>query len=424
MARIETIASLALDAGSDILAAPESRSIEDPKTSWDAVFQYLSAMGLDTYAGRVVGEQAAMQISAVMACTRLIANGVAMLPLLTYRRGDGDARERASEHYLWRLLKDRANPLMTAFRFKRVMTARAALLGNAYAWADVSPNGRVVGLYPWHPNDVRVQRAKDGFGRWTLLYELCEGGHVVERVPAAFMLHIRGLEMDSSGMGLSVIKAARQSMGISLAAEEFGARLFTNGASQGGFIKVPNKLSPEAVERLLSSFNRRHQGVARAHRIGVLEEGMEFVPNMMNPEDLQFLETRTFNVRDIARWFGVPPHMIGELERATFANIEHQSLEYLRDTLQPWLTNWEQEVVNTLLSETESKKIFVEFLPDAMVKTDLKTRYEAYGTGIQNGFLSPNEARGKDNMNPAEGGEQLLVNGNMIPIGQAGQFAA
>lgn len=234
------------------------------------------------------------------------------------------------------------------------------------------------------------------------------------------MLHIPGFGFNGL-VGLSPIAVARQAIGLGLAAEEFGARFFGNGTNLGGVVKHPGKLSDQAAKNLRSSINETYSGLGQSHRVMLLEEGMDFVKVGIPPEDAQFLETRKFQVEEIARIFRVPPHMIGELSRATFNNIEHQSIEFVVHTIRPWLVRWEQVMKWKLFLPSERKSFFAEFVVDGLLRGDIKNRYAAYAIGRQNGWLSADDIREMENLNPLPDGQGqiYLVNGNMVPINQA-----
>jgi HK97 family phage portal protein len=385
-------------------------SLENPSTPFSAVFQWLDAMGGGpTAAGKIVSTDTAMRLSAVFRAVDLIAGTVAKAELLTYRQ-DGEAKLMAKDHYLWRLLKDRANPEMSAFRFKRLMMSWVLLHGNAYAVMDVSNNGRVLALQPVHPGRVQFT-----LGQGYMVRPLNGQGSPLA-VPSGFMLHLRGLETDEKGIGLSVIGQARESLGITMAAEEQAGRLFSNGMQFGGFIKVPQQLSDATKDKIVRYLEKRHLGSENAHRIGVIDEGMEFIQTTMAPEDAQFLETRKAQVTDIARWFGVPPHKIGDLDKSTNNNIEHQGLEFVNDCIDPHLCNWENEINNSLLSEQESRTFFCQFNRRNLVPRDAKTKAEAAAIYRGNGILDDSEIREDLGMNPHPEGGVLMANGTFRPV--------
>ncbi len=374
-----------------------------PKWLLDAVRGNMS-----TSAGVSVSPSGSLRSSAVLACARILAESVASLPLILYeRRADG--KRRATEHNLYRILHDLPNPEMTSMEFRELLMGHLALWGNAYAEIETDGRGRVVALWPLRPDRMEVVR--DG-PELRYRYRLPSGDIVVLR--KEYVLHIRGFGTDGV-VGLSMIALARQAIGLSLATEEFGARFFSNGARPGIVLKHPGRLSDEAERRLRKSWTDRHGGLSNAHRVGILEEGMDIAQIGIPPEDAQFLDTRKFQVTEIARIFRVPPHMLADLERATFSNIEHQSIEFVTHTLRPWLVRWEQAIHRDLLLERERGRYFAEFLVDGLLRGDIRSRYEAYSIGRQNGWLSANDIRRLENMNPIEGGDVYLIPLNMIP---------
>jgi HK97 family phage portal protein len=398
-------------------------SLENPRTSWDRIFEVEP-----TYTGKNVTQQTAMQSMAVWACVRIIANAIGKIPFLTYQRSD-EGKVRAPEHYLWELLKVQANPYQTAFRFKRMMQAWLCLWGNAYAEVEISGRGQVVALWPWRPD--RVQMWSGALGNppeipnsllrdlgGGIFYTYTRNDGTMITLPAHYILHLRGLETDGY-QGLSPIGAARQSIGLALAAEEYGARFFGNNGRPGGFLSSPTKLSVEGRKHLRESFEDLHRGLRGAHRIGLLEEGLKYTDVGVPPEDMQFLQTRQFQAIDIARLFGVPPHKIAELSRATFSNIEHQSIEFVQDCLGDWMASWESECTSTLLSTREQQSIFLEFFPEYLMRGDLPSRYAAYNIGRNGGWLSINDVREKESMNRIEGGDEYMQPLNMENVAAA-----
>lgn len=416
---IETLDMLIRDSGQPPLATRDSvtvnLSIENPRTGFDRIFELIGA-GSATYTGRTVNETTAYNIATVFRCVSLISGGIAMMPMLPYRRQADGSGEIATDHHLYPLLKASANANTTAFRFKRLMTAWAVLRGNAIAIYDYYPNGRVYQLTPIHPDRVRFMPQTDG----SLEYDIREPGGTYRTYSANRVFHLRGLESSDEGIGLSPLSLARQAMGLSIATEEAGAKLFANAMIAQGYIRYPGKLSDKSRDNLSSSLQRQHGGLTNAHKIPIFEEGMEFVKTSIDPQNAQFLETRKFSKEEIATWFGVPPHMVGLLERATHSNAEQQALEFVNYCLGPWMENWESETEHTLLSEYERRSIYIKLNADVLLRADQQSRFASYATGIQNGFMKPNEARAKENMNPADGGDQLYANGNIIPLKMAG----
>lgn len=376
--------------------------------------EWLLKLGLGASASGVeVTVDRSLQSTAVFACVRILAETVASLPLILYRRLD-KGKKRAIGHPLYPLLHDLPNPEMTAVELRETLMGHLALRGNAFAEIEYDNGGRVRGLWPLSPNKTRVKRVN---GQLVYLVTMPVGGEV--GLPAERVMHLKGLGGDGI-MGYSPIRLAREAIGLALATEEFGARFFGNGARPGVVLEHPGKLSPEAQDNLRKSWEMRHQGLEKSHRVAILEEGMKIETVGVSPEEAQFLETRKFQAVDIARLFHIPPHMIGELDRATFSNIEQQSLEFVIYTLRPWLVHWEQGINRALLTASERSVYFAEHLVDGLLRGDVQSRYQAYATGRQNGWLSANDIRELENMNPVDGGDVYLIPLNMVPADQVG----
>lgn len=363
-------------------------------------------------AGVSVTEESALTYSAVYACVRILAESMAGLPLILYRQR-GRNRERATRHPLYFLLKEQPNDDMTSFEFRELLVSHVATWGNAYAQIEWSPTGQVQALWPLRPD--RMEKIERQYGE--LVYWYRRADNRLQPYPADAIMHWRGL--GSNGLtGWSPIRLHMESIGLGLATEEYGSRFFSNGARPGVVLKHPGKLSPEAAGRLKSSWASEHQGLENAHRTRVLEEGMDIATIGIPPEEAQFLETRKFQVTEIARIFRVPPHMLADLERATFSNIEHQSIDFVVHTLRPWMVRIEQAIQRDLLTPEERGAYFVKHLADGLLRGDTLTRYQAYSIGIQNSILTPNEVREKEDLNPVDGADDLLVPLNMMQAGQ------
>ncbi|MEA5097870.1 MAG: phage portal protein [Burkholderiaceae bacterium] len=281
--------------------------------------------------------------------------------------------------------------------------------------------------YPLLPNKMDVSRAPNGELRYTYYRDVDEsglrpkGGYVTLRKDE--VLHIPGLGFDGL-IGYSPIAMAKNAIGMALATEEYGASFFANGANPGGVLEHPGVIKD--VQRVKDSWNAAYQGSGNAHRVAVLEEGMKFQAIGIPPEQAQFLETRKFQINEIARIFRVPPHMVGDLEKSSFSNIEQQSLEFVKFTLDPWVVRWEQALSQALLLPSEKSDVFIRFNLDGLLRGDYASRMTGYATGRQNGWLSANDIRELEDMNriPAsEGGDLFLVNGSMTKLVQAGAFA-
>lgn len=366
--------------------------------------------------GKVVTPSTALQSVAVFACVRVLSETLASLPLPVYRRLTPRGKERALAHYLYPILHDAPNPEMTSFVFREALMGHLALWGNAYAEIDWDPrSGKVNALWPLRPDRMQVVREN---GQLWYRYRLPDGDGA--ELPAYRVLHIPGMGFDGI-MGYSPVQLAREAIGLGLAAEEFGARLFSNDTNLGGYLRHPKTISEPAQERLLKSFEKRHQGLEKSHRLAVLEEGMEYQRIGIPPNDAQFLETRKFQTSEIARFFNVPPHMIGDLDRATFSNIEQQSLEFVVYTLTPWLKRWEQSIAQKLLGPSERRTYFAEFLVSGLLRGDIQARFNAYAVGRQWGWLSADDVRDLENMNPLPDGQGnvYLIPMNMLPADMA-----
>lgn len=344
---------------------------------------------------------------AVFGAVRILAESVASLPLPLYQRLANGGKERATDHPLYPILHDLPNPEMTSYQFRETLMGHAALWGNAFAEIELARGGWVRGLWPLRPDLVIVRRINR-----RLVYDILMPKGPNVRLPWERVMHIPAFGTDGV-VGYSPIALARQAVGLALGTEEFGARFFGNGARPGVVLEHPGQLSPEAHERLKKSIETRHQGLSNAHRLMILEEGMGLNEVGIPPEDAQFLETRKFQVAEIARLYRIPPHMLADLERATFSNIEQQSLEFVIFTLHPWLVRWEQAIGRDLLTVIERPTYFAEHLVAGLLRGDTKSRYEAYSIGRQNGWLSANDIRKLENMNPVAGGDSYLVPLNM-----------
>ncbi len=370
-----------------------------------------------TSSGKAVNERTAMQTTAVYACVRILAETIASLPLHTYKYTAG-GKEKAVNHQLYYLLHDEPNPEMTSFVFRETLMSRLLLWGNAYAQIIRDGRGKVLALYPLLPDRMTVERTTDA----QLYYEYRKDtGYVILRPED--VLHIPGLGFDGL-IGYSPIAMSKNAIGMAIATEEYGAKFFANGANPGGVLEHPGVVKDPA--RIRESWNAVYQGSGNAHRVAVLEEGMKFQPIGIPPEQAQFLETRKFQINEIARIFRIPPHMIGDLEKSSFSNIEQQSLEFVKYTLDPWVVRREQAMQRALLSPGEKKDYFIKFNVDGLLRGDYQSRMNGYAVGRQNGWMSSNDIRELENLNriPEElGGDLYLVNGNMTKLADAGIFA-
>lgn len=373
------------------------------------ITQGRSLYSLDTAAGVSVTPEKSLQVTAVFACVRVLSESVASLPLHLYQRDSNGGKSRAANHPLYKVLHNLANPEMTSFQLREVLVGHLCLWGDAYCEIEYDANGNVIALWPLRPDQMDVRRENG-----ELVYKY--GG---KAIPSYRIFHVPGFSINGVN-GLSMIKQAKQAIGLSLVTEEFGSRFFANGARPGTVLEYPGQLSDEAYTRLKNNWEDRHMGSSNSHRVAILEEGMTVQEVGIPPEDAQFLETRKFQINEIARIFRVPPHMIGDLDRATFSNIEQQSIDFVTNSLRPWLVRIEQAIYKDLLTDTEQKKYFPEFLVDGLLRGDTVSRYQAYAVARQNGWMSANDVRECENMNPIDGGDVYLIPLNMVPADQVG----
>lgn len=380
-----------------------------------------------TTSGKPVNERTAMQTTAVYACVRILAEAVASLPLHVYEYQDDGGKKLVHDHPLYYLLHDEPNPEMTSFVFRETLMSHLLIWGNAYAQIIRDGAGRVLGLYPLLPDKMDVQR--DDRGNIYYVYSrnsdenpmFKEYGDI--RLKAEDVLHIPGLGFDGL-IGYSPIAMAKNAVGMTLACEEYGASFFANGANPGGVLEHPGVLKDPSKVR--ESWNSVYRGVNNAHKIAVLEEGMKYQQIGIPPEEAQFLETRKFQINEIARLYRIPPHMVGDLDKSSFSNIEQQSLEFVKYTLDPWVIRWEQSLQRSLLLSGEKGKYFIKLNVDGLLRGDYQSRMNGYAVGRQNGWFSANDIREMENMNPIpdeQGGNLYLINGAMTKLEDAGAFA-
>ena len=400
------------------------RSRDKPKNS-TAGSTYTFYMGGST-SGKRVTEQSAMQMTAVYSCVRILSEAVAGLPLHLYKYNDNGGKEKAIEHPLYRILHDEPNPEMTSFIFRETLMTHLLLWGNAYSQIIRNGKGEIVALYPLMPNKMKVDRDENG----VLYYEYTHSSDEADtmknttvRLSSYDVLHIPGLGFDGL-VGYSPIAMAKNAIGMAIACEEYGAKFFANGAAPSGVLEHPGVIKDP--QRVRDSWQSTYGGTANAHRVAVLEEGMKYTPISISPEQAQFLETRKFQINEIARIFRVPPHMVGDLEKSSFSNIEQQSLEFVKYTLDPWVIRWEQALSRALFTEEEKTSMFIKFNLEGLLRGDYVSRMSGYATARQNGWMSANDIRELENLDlipDEQGGNLYLINGSMLPLKNAGAFA-
>ena len=398
-----------------------ARDAPQNRTSGSA---YSFFMGGST-SGKRVNERSSMQMTAVYSCVRILSEAVAGLPLHFYKYTEDGGKEKAADHPLYFLLHDEPNPEMTSFVFRETLMTHLLLWGNAYSQIIRNGKGEVIALYPLMPDRMNVERDSKG----QLYYEYTVGTDDAPTVkgstvvlPPSEVLHIPGLGFDGL-VGYSPIAMAKNAIGMAIACEEYGAKFFANGAQPSGVLEHPGTLKDPS--RVRESWQSTFGGSHNANKVAVLEEGMKYTPISISPEQAQFLETRKFQINEIARIFRVPPHMVGDLEKSSFSNIEQQSLEFVKYTLDPWVSRWEQSMARSLLTPEEKKQYFVKFNVDGLLRGDYQSRMNGYAVGRQNGWMSANDIRELENLDriPEEvGGDLYLINGNMTKLSDAGLF--
>lgn len=377
--------------------------------------------------GKAVTERSAMQMTAVYSCVRILAEAIAGLPLHLYRYTPDGSKVKAVDHPLYLLLHDEPNPEMSSFVFRETLMTHLLLWGNAYAQIIHNGKGEVVALYPLMPNRMSVDRDKHGQLYYTYTRASDEAKTMTGTtvlLPPSDVLHIPGLGFDGL-VGYSPIAMAKNAIGLAIATEEYGAKFFANGAAPSGVLEHPGTIKDPS--RVREAWMSQFGGSANSGKVAVLEEGMKYTPISISPEQAQFLETRKFQINEIARIFRIPPHMVGDLEKSSFSNIEQQSLEFVKYTLEPWIVRWEQSINRALLSDSEKAAYFVKFNVDGLLRGDYQSRMNGYATARQNGWMSANDIRELENLDlipPELGGDLYLINGNMTKLEDAGIFAA
>ncbi|TIL91451.1 MAG: phage portal protein [Mesorhizobium sp.] len=350
--------------------------------------------------GVYVSPETAMRYTTVLACVRVLSEAVSQLPIILYKRRKDGGKDRATEHPLYRVLHDRANAWNTAFEYKEGTMCNLATRGNGYAYVERNSKAQTIGLIPLNPDGATITQARD----WSPLYEMTMPDNSRQKLRGPEIHHIRG-PLPKGYVGQSIISLAREAIGLGMAAESFGANMYRNGVKPSGVLQHPKVIGPVATENLRTQFSDRYAGLENSGKPIILEEGMTWASLSITPADAEFIDSRKFQRSEIAGIFRVPAHMVNDLEKATFSNIEHQSLQFVVYTLGPWLKRWEEAIDRDLLAPGERDEYFCEFLVDALLKGDIKSRYEAYSSAIQNKWMNTNDVRNRENMNPREGGD-------------------
>jgi HK97 family phage portal protein len=390
----------------------KAKSTSDSPASW---FIDWVRGGDSTTAGVHVTPDSSMRLSAVWACVRIRSEDVGKLPCFLYRKLPDGGKERATDHPSFNLIRYQPNPTQTAFEFKQLMQAWLDLNGNAYALKEFDARGKIIALWPVHPHWVTVLRVP---GTWELFYEVKIPGEEAQTIPDAGMVHLRGLTLDGF-VGVSPITYHRETIGLAIGAQRYGASFFGNSAQPNGALKVPHILDAGAADKLRADWDKKFRGSENAHKLAIFDGGMEWVQTGMSNTDAQYLEARKFQNQQIYSLYRMPPHKVGELERSTNNNIEHQALEYVTDCLMTELTRWEQTLWRDLLTAEEQKVYFFEFLTNALLRGDFASRMAGYAIARNWGIYSADDVRDLENMNriPDKKGQIYLQPLNMIEAG-------
>lgn len=382
-------------------------SPENPSTSLSNPAAWLTGLFGTSKTGVQVSEDNALTFSAVYAAVRIISETIASIPLNVYQY-DGETRVKAEGHPVQNLLAKAPNSVSSTFTFREAMAANLVLHGNAYARIEFNNAGRPVSLTPLNPMLVEV-KIVDG----EKVYKFNQKQTFLDYE----ILHFVGLSFNGL-VGKSPLTVAREAVAIGLAAQEYGARFYSNGANTGGVITAPGRLSVEAIKRLRDSWNRANGGLSNSHGTAILEEGMKYDKIGLDPEAAQFLQSRKFQVNEIARIFRLPPSYLADLENSsTRANVEQQAIQFVRDCITPYVRRMEVELNRKLFREDEAN-LYAYFTVEGLMRGDLKGRYDAYATARQWGWLSVNDIRDLENLNPVEGGDVYLQPLNMVQSGE------
>ena len=376
--------------------------------------------------GKKVNVSTAMQISAVYACVRILSESVAQLPLNVFEETE-IGKVKAKGLKLYKLLHDEPNPEMDAFTFIEMAMTHLCLWGNFYAQIIRNGKNEIIALYPLMANKMTVDRdTTTGELFYEYQHETNEANTVkgsTIRFKKDEIFHIVGLGYDGL-IGYSPIAIAKNTIGMTIACEEYGSKFFNNGARPGGVLEHPGII--KNPDRVRENWQATYGGSGNAGKIAVLEEGMKYTPISINPSEAQFLETRKFQLNEIARIYRIPPHLIGDLDKSSFSNIEQQSIEFVKYTLEPWLVRFEKAIFRQLLSDEEKEKYFIKFNIGGLLRGEYESRTKGYQSGIQNGWMSPNDVRELEDLDliPEEkGGNNYMVNGNMLLLEKVGAYS-
>lgn len=374
--------------------------------------QWVSSMaGKTAKSGVLVTPDTALAQGVVRACVTLLAESVAQLPCELYRR-DGDKRERATDHSLYDIIHNQPNQKDTSFEFNEQRMGHLGLRGNSYSLIDRDGNGFITELIPVNPDKIMVLKGPDGLP----YYQLLDGSNQI--LPMRMVHHVKAFSLDGY-LGLSPIQTNPDTIGLAMAVDEHAGRVFAAGTTLSGVVETPGKQfeTQAKLDAFKSKFVSDFSGIRNMFGVAVLQEGMQYKQLAMNNEQAQLLESRKYGVIEVCRLYKIPPHMVGELERATNNNIEHQGLQFVIYTLLPWVKRIEAAMMRDLLLPAERKDLYIELNLSGLLRADQKSRFESYALGRQWGWLSVNDIRRLENLPPIQGGDIYLTPLNMVGTG-------
>lgn len=408
-----------------MLGIPEKRERERETVELNANDRrLLEILGIDIGEINVKGKHA-LKIDTVYSCVRILSESVAKLPIKVYQE-DETGIQKQTRHQVYQLLRLRPNPYMSAYDFWKCIETQNSMFGNAYVSIEFDRRGRVAGLWPMDTTRVKVVVDNDTNAsgvvtqRSKLWYEVNLGYEQRKLMPHEVLHFKSGVTLDGI-VGLSPLDMLKGTIENGASANKFVNNFYKQGLQVKGIVQYVGDLDEKAKRNFREKFESMSSGLNNSHRVALMPMGYQFVPIALNMHDAQFLENSQLTIRQIAAAWGVKMHQLNDLDAATHTNVVEQQRGFYADTLQPKLTAYEQEVTWKLFTEEEVRAgLFFRFNADAILRADIKTRYEAYRIGVQGGFLTPNESRVLENLPPMEGGDRLLVNGSYVPIEQAG----
>lgn len=366
---------------------------------------------LATDSGIEIDEDTILTFSAVWAAVNIISGAIGFLPFNVYKRIDEKKKERVYNHPVYTLLHDRPNKYMSAQDFREILQSHILLWGNCYAEIERDKMGTPTALWPVLPNRI-ISKIINGI----LLYDVRAANNISVTLQANDILHCKGLGFDGL-KGYSVIEYMANNVALGVASEKYSSKFFANDSTPAGLLQVEGSISKETKDELKKEWEIIHKGTDKQHQIAVMHSGLKYQSIGIPAKDAQLIESRKFSIIDVARWFSIPPHLLRDLDRATFSNIEHQGIEFVTFTLMRWLKKWEHECRYKFFDQESEKDYFAEFNVDGLLRGDIGARYTAYNIGRQAGFLCVNDIREKENMDYVEGGDTFLEPLNMQPVG-------